>query len=78
MLTEAELELRYLVALGLAQEAGALAMTYANNRATMATRMKGPQDFLTEADGAVEAMLRTRLARIFPNDCFVEIGRAHV
>ena len=71
MLTEAELELRYLVALGLAQEAGALAMTYANNRATMATRMKGPQDFLTEADGAVEAMLRTRLARIFPNDGFV-------
>ena len=71
MLSDTDIELRYLVALGLAQEAGALAMTYANNRATMATRMKGPQDFLTEADGAVEAMLRSRLARIFPGDGFV-------
>jgi myo-inositol-1(or 4)-monophosphatase len=71
LMTDAEIELRYLVALGLAHEAGALAMTYANDRARMATRMKGRQDFLTEADGAVEAMLRSRLARLFPGDGFV-------
>lgn len=70
-MTEAEIELRYLVALGLAHEAGSLAMSYANNRERMATRMKGTQDFLTEADGAVETMLRSRLARIFPDDGFV-------
>ena len=70
-MTDAEIELRYLVALGLAQEAGALAMSYANNRERMATRMKGTQDFLTEADGAVETMLRSSIARIFPNDGFV-------
>lgn len=70
-MTEAEIELRYLVALGLAQEAGALAMGYANDRERMNTRMKGAQDFLTEADGAVETMLRERIARVFPNDGFV-------
>jgi myo-inositol-1(or 4)-monophosphatase len=70
-MTDAEIELRYLVALGLAQDAGALAMTYANNRERMGTRMKGHQDFLTEADGAVEAMLRSSIARVFPNDGFV-------
>ena len=70
-MTEAEIELRYLVALGLAHEAGTLAMSYANNRERMATRMKGTQDFLTEADGAVETMLRSRLSRIVPDDGFV-------
>ena len=70
-MTDADIELRYLVALGLAHEAGALSMTYANDRERMATRMKGAQDFLTEADGAVEAMLRARLARLFPGDGFV-------
>jgi myo-inositol-1(or 4)-monophosphatase len=33
--------------------------------------MKGRQDFLTEADGAVETMLRSSIARLFPNDGFV-------
>lgn len=70
-MTDAEIELRYLVALGLAQEAGHLALSYAHNRERMQTRMKGTQDFLTEADGAVEQMLRSRIARIFPHDGFV-------
>ena len=70
-MTDAEIELRHLVALGLAHEAGALAMSYANNRERMQTRMKGTQDFLTEADGAVEAMLRSSIARVFPSDGFV-------
>jgi myo-inositol-1(or 4)-monophosphatase len=70
-MTDADIELRYLVALGLAQQAGALAMSYAGNRERMATRLKGPQDFLTDADGAVEAMLRTCIARVFPTDGFL-------
>jgi myo-inositol-1(or 4)-monophosphatase len=69
-MTDAEIELRFLVALGLAQEAGWLAMSYVNNRERMGIRMKGTQDFLTEADGAVEAMLRERLACLFPDDGF--------
>ena len=70
-MTDADIELRYLAALGLAQEAGAIAMSYANDRARMSTRMKGTQDFLTEADGAVETMLRSAIGRVFPNDAFV-------
>ncbi len=70
-MNDSDIELRYLVALGLAQQAGALAMSYAHNRERMATRMKGAQDFLTEADGAVEAMLRASIARVFPGDGFV-------
>lgn len=36
-----------------------------------ATNMKGPQDYLTETDGAVEAHIRDRLAAAFPLDSFL-------
>lgn len=34
-------------------------------------RMKGPQDFLTETDGAVEDHLRGEVGRAFPEDAFL-------
>jgi myo-inositol-1(or 4)-monophosphatase len=37
----------------------------------MGTKMKGFQDFVTEADGAVEDLLRRRVAETFPADGFL-------
>ncbi|MDN3710701.1 inositol monophosphatase family protein [Paracoccus cavernae] len=39
--------------------------------AAPANRMKGPQDYLTETDGAVEAHIRARIAAAFPEDSFL-------
>ncbi|MGL4241029.1 MAG: inositol monophosphatase family protein [Beijerinckiaceae bacterium] len=63
-----DVEVRYLAALGLAQEAGAVAMSYFTNRDRLGVSMKGAQDWLTAADGAVEKHLRARIAAAFPND----------
>ena len=59
----------------LASEAGALAMRM---RGSAVATMKGPQDWVTEADGAVERFLSERLAAAFPADGFQgeEGGRA--
>ena len=45
---------RHLAVVGLAREAGALALRYFHDRASRGTTMKGAPDFLTVADGAVE------------------------
>lgn len=58
---------RFETAVTLATEAGALAMQMRS--ATTAT-LKGPQDWLTEADNAVERFLSERLAAAFPADGF--------
>jgi myo-inositol-1(or 4)-monophosphatase len=58
---------RFETAVALATEAGALAMQMRS--ATTAT-LKGPQDWLTEADSAVERFLSERLAAAFPADGF--------
>lgn len=56
-------------AVALAGEAGALAVRMRPGRGTPAA-MKGRQDWLTEADGAVERFLSERLAALFPADGF--------
>jgi myo-inositol-1(or 4)-monophosphatase len=63
----AELARRLDAVAPLARDAAALA---ARMRASgMAeTKMKGAQDFLTEADGATEAFLREKLERLFPGE----------
>ncbi len=63
-----EIEARYFAALGMAQEASAVAMTYFADRDKVAVSMKGAQDWLTAADGAVERHLRERIAAAFPDD----------
>jgi myo-inositol-1(or 4)-monophosphatase len=55
----------------LAEDAGVLAMQYFTKRESLGISMKGAQDWLTIADGAVEAHLRERLASLFPNDSIV-------
>ena len=58
---------RFETAVALATEAGALAMQM---RAAITATLKGPQDWVTEADGAVERFLSERLAAAFPADGF--------
>lgn len=56
-------------AVALAAEAGALAMRMRPARGAQAA-LKGRQDWLTEADGAVERFLSERLLALFPADGF--------
>jgi myo-inositol-1(or 4)-monophosphatase len=58
-------------ALSLATEAAALALRMRPPPGASSARLKGAQDWLTEADGAVEGLLSERLARAHPTDGFV-------
>lgn len=58
---------RFDTAVQLATEAGALALRM---RATAIARMKGPQNWVTDADTAVERFLSDRLATLYPDDGF--------
>lgn len=65
-------------AIRLATEAGQLALRMRPAPGAAAGRLKGAQDWLTEADGAVEAYLAQALAGLFPADGFQgeETGKA--
>ncbi len=67
-LSAADLSSRFQAMAGMASELGHLANRYFNDQASLGTRMKGFQDFLTEADGAVEALFRQQIAQAFPGD----------
>ncbi|MBL8701601.1 MAG: inositol monophosphatase [Alphaproteobacteria bacterium] len=63
-----DLEARLAVAAAIARDAAALALRHFADIGTLAVSMKGPQDWLTEADGAVERLIVSRLATAFPAD----------
>ncbi len=65
-----ELQSRLEAALRLAAEAGALALRLRPAPGAASASLKGVQDWLTEADGAVESFLSGALARLFPEDGF--------
>ncbi len=65
---EAQLSDRFSAAQAIAREAGDLAMEYFRNRDSLIVESKGPQDVVSEADRAVEAMIRDRIAERFPTD----------
>lgn len=67
-MTPAELELREYAVLGLVAEASQMALGYFERSESLGVTMKGAQDWLTVADGAVESFLRERLGRLFPAD----------
>lgn len=54
----------------LATEAGTLALSLAPPPGAASAGMKGHQDWITEADGAVEAFLKRELTTAFPEDGF--------
>jgi myo-inositol-1(or 4)-monophosphatase len=69
---------RFDTAIKLATEAAELALRMRPPPGASAAKLKGAQDWLTEADGAVERLLSERLATAYPLDGFQgeEGGRA--
>ncbi len=65
-----DLDTRLEAAVGLARAAGDLAMQYLPNPGAATATLKGAQDWLTEADGAVEAFLAEQIGELFPEDGF--------
>ncbi len=65
-----DLEQRYLAACAVAHEAGWLMRRHYRERSAGKISFKGPQDFLTVVDGAVERLVVDRLSRAFPTDRF--------
>lgn len=71
VMSPAAIERRADFCLGLAQSAGALALDGFLKQKDKVPGLKGPQDFLTETDEAVERHIRQRLAEAFPDDAFL-------
>jgi len=61
---------RFDTAVRLATEAAALALRMRPPPGASSAKLKGAQDWLTEADGAVERLLSGRLAQAYPADGF--------
>ncbi|MBV8279930.1 MAG: inositol monophosphatase, partial [Verrucomicrobia bacterium] len=72
-----DLTARYEFASGLIKEAGELALDYFRRLGTLTIKQKGEQDMASEADLAVEMLIRDRLRSQFPEDAFLgeETGR---
>ena len=64
----AELNRRLAVTERIAREAGILARTWFDRRNRLRIETKGPQDLVSEADRAVEVLIRERLAAAFPGE----------
>jgi myo-inositol-1(or 4)-monophosphatase len=70
-MSKRDIEQRYLSACAVAHEAGLLMRRHYRERSAGKVSFKGPQDFLTVVDGAVERLVVERLGRAFPTDRFV-------
>jgi myo-inositol-1(or 4)-monophosphatase len=64
-----EILARHDAAIGIARRAGALALEFFRQGVPVET--KGPLDYVTEADRAVERFIRAELARAFPGDAIL-------
>ena len=65
---EPDIEARFTAARSIARKAGELALDYFANLESLSVESKGPQDMASEADHAVEALIRERLKKRFPAD----------
>jgi myo-inositol-1(or 4)-monophosphatase len=63
-----EIARRFHAAHAIAQACGTLAMRWFGGDRPLDISMKGAQDWLTEADGAVETLFRALIAETFPDD----------
>jgi len=68
MSDDPELARRYHAARSIALSCGALAARHFRDRDALGISMKGFQDWLTVADGAVETLFRAEIAAAFPGD----------
>src|SRR5215471_6557455 len=64
------LEQRFAAAQAAARAAGRLALDFLADPDRLGMEMKGPQDFVTAADRAVERLIIERLSAAFPGDAF--------
>jgi myo-inositol-1(or 4)-monophosphatase len=71
VVTRHELAARAAFARDLARDAGALAARYFRHEIDYEVESKGPQDWVSVADRAVEAHIRAALARAFPGDAML-------
>ena len=62
---------RYAFLRQLSAGAGAMALDFWRRRAELLVELKGPADFVSHADRAVEEMIRASIARAFPDDGFL-------
>ncbi len=69
--TTSDLETRLTVATRLVEEAGRMALAMRPRAGAPAATLKGVQDWLTEADGAIERFVGAALAQAFPQDGFL-------
>ena len=69
-MAETALQRRLDAAIEVATAAGELALRLRPPPGAPVAQLKGTQDWLTEADGAVEAFISERLAALFPEDGF--------
>jgi myo-inositol-1(or 4)-monophosphatase len=65
-----DLDTRLEAAIGLVRQAGDLALGRLPAPGAAQATLKGAQDWLTEADGAVEAFLAEQIGELFPEDGF--------
>ncbi len=65
------LSARFLAAQAVAREAGLLALQMLTDPDRLDVRLKGPHNFVTAADRAVEALIARRLREAFPDDGFL-------
>ena len=70
-MTPDELSARHRAGDAVAREAGELAQSYLTGAHPLALELKGPQDVVTAADGAVERMIVDELRSRFPHDAFI-------
>jgi len=68
---EEALDTREAVLIAVIGEAAELAKKFFADPASFPASMKGPQDFLTAADGALEKLIIERLSKRFPKDAFL-------
>jgi myo-inositol-1(or 4)-monophosphatase len=68
---DASLTARFAAAQAIAREAGLLGLRFLADPARLDVRLKGPQDFVSAADRALEELIARRLGEAFPNDAFL-------
>lgn len=69
------IDIRFHAACSLIKEAAALALKMQPEPGKPVADLKGHQDYVTEADKAVEQFVTTRMAALFPEDAF--LGEEH-
>lgn len=67
-MSKRDVEKRYLAACAIAREAGDLMRRLYEKREMNSYKLKGHQDYLTEADGEVEKLIVQRIGEAFPED----------